>query len=138
MDAFLDKVEVAVTYGDKAYKKVERTMEPAVNAVTPHLDSFAKEMDPLLQRPLDWIFFCYFTSHIPITLFIDLQALYPQWIIPEILKKVYASYVYTMGDPFMDMSRPLAYWFRSFAYCEAFLQLPFFFFAAYGVLKGKL
>lgn len=136
MEAFLDKLEVAVVFGDKIYRKVERTLEPAVNVVTPHMDTFAKEMDPLLERPLDWIFFCYFTSHIPITLLIDLQSLYPEWIIPDILKKVYTAYVQTVGDPFMDTSRPLAYWFRSFSLCEAFLQLPFFFFAAYGVFKG--
>ncbi|CAO3639237.1 unnamed protein product [Mucor hiemalis] len=37
----------------------------------------------------------------------------------------------------MNVNSPTMYWFKSFVYCEAFVQLPFFFFAAYGVFKDK-
>lgn len=34
-------------------------------------------------RVLEIIFFLYFASHIPITLFIDLQALLPEYVYPQ-------------------------------------------------------
>lgn len=34
-------------------------------------------------RVLEIIFFFYFASHIPITLFIDLQALLPEHVFPQ-------------------------------------------------------
>ncbi|KAI8967749.1 transmembrane protein 6/97, partial [Mycotypha africana] len=92
---------------------------------------------PILNRPIDWILFCYFVSHIPITILFDLQPLYPEWLIPDMLKQISYSYVQLTHDPFMDVSRPVMYWFKSFSICEAVLQLPFFFFAAYGVFRNK-
>ncbi|KAG2210314.1 hypothetical protein INT47_003299 [Mucor saturninus] len=126
-------MEVVLDYGNKAYKKVE----PAVQVVSPYLDSFSNEMQPILNRPVDWILFLYFLTHIPITIFFDLQCLYPKSIIPTFLAQLNGTYMALTNDPFMDTNRPTMYWFKSFALCEAFLQLPFFFFATYGVFKDK-
>ncbi|KAI9483414.1 MAG: hypothetical protein EXX96DRAFT_558130 [Benjaminiella poitrasii] len=137
IDAVLDKVALGFEYGNRAYNKIEKTAEPITKVITPQMDKFAKEMDPILQRPVDWILFCYFTSHIPITIFFDLQNLYPEWLLPKFFSQVNATYVAFLADPFMDPSRTTMWWFKGFSLCEAFLQLPFFFFAAYGVFKDK-
>ncbi|KAI8087220.1 hypothetical protein BDF21DRAFT_379071 [Thamnidium elegans] len=91
---------------------------------------------PILQRPIDWILFVYFVTHIPITIFFDLQCLYPQWLIPQFLIQLNGSYLQLTSDPFMNTSNNI-YWFKSFALCEAFIQLPFFFIACHGLLKNK-
>lgn len=84
-------------------------------------------------RVLELIFFFYFASHIPITLFIDLQALLPEHVFPQQLRDLLKWYAQEFKDPMM-MAPPE--WFKSFVYCEAFLQMPFFPIAAYAFLKG--
>ena len=137
-DSFLDKVEVVVNWGNRIYAKVEKFAEPAVKVISPHVDTFAQELEPIMNRPMDWVLFLYFSSHIPITIFFDLQNLYPQWIIPTFFQQLHGTYMALLNDPFMDKTIPVKWWFKIFSLCEAFLQLPFFFFAAYGVFKGNL
>ncbi|CAN9511118.1 unnamed protein product [Ophioblennius macclurei] len=84
-------------------------------------------------RVLEIIFFCYFLSHIPITLFIDLQALLPADLYPQQAKDLLRWYAEAFKDP-MVLDPPD--WFRSFILCEALLQGPFFPVAAYAFLKG--
>ncbi|RXM32784.1 Transmembrane protein 97 [Acipenser ruthenus] len=87
----------------------------------------------ILIRLLEWVFFLYFASHIPITLAIDLQALLPAQYYSQSLKdllKWYArlkflGYYYRGGRTF-----------KSFIFCEALLQTPFFPVAAYAFFKG--
>lgn len=43
-------------------------------------------------RVLEIIFFLYFASHIPITLFIDLQALLPEHVYPQPVSNQTRSY----------------------------------------------
>ncbi|KAG1171448.1 hypothetical protein G6F70_007034 [Rhizopus microsporus] len=88
----------------------------------------------LLSRPLDLIYFVYFASHIPVTLAIDLQTLLPAHWIPKVLADTLSFYKNTFKDPFMGSTEPM-YWFRSFLVCELILQLPFFFYACYGLVK---
>ncbi|KAF0023427.1 hypothetical protein F2P81_024057 [Scophthalmus maximus] len=84
-------------------------------------------------RVLEIIFFLYFASHIPITLFIDLQALLPGQLYPQPLKDLLKWYAEEFKDP-MVLDPPA--WFKSFILCEAVLQTPFFPIAAYAFLKG--
>lgn len=91
----------------------------------------------LLSRPLDLIYFLYFASHIPVTLAIDFQVFYPPQFVPQVLKDALKFYTETYKDPFMGSSTPV-YWFLSFIVCELFVQLPFFFMACVGLVKGKL
>lgn len=86
-----------------------------------------------LLRVLEMIFFLYFASHIPITLFIDLQALLPGELYPQQLKDLLRWYAAHFKDP-MVLDPPE--WFQSFIFCEALLQLPFFPVAAYAFFKG--
>lgn len=136
-DKFLDKAEIAYDYGTKVCDKIDKAAEPAMKRINPYVDAFATEMQPIMERPIDWILFLYFASHIPITIFFDLQAIYPPHLVPYFLRQANGSYVSISADPFMNVNSPTMYWFKSFVYCEAFVQLPFFFFAAYGVFKGS-
>ncbi|TRY99764.1 hypothetical protein DNTS_020938 [Danionella cerebrum] len=87
----------------------------------------------MFLRVLEIIFFIYFASHIPITLMIDLQALLPGHLYPAELKNMMHWYAAEFKDPMM-MDPPA--WFKSFVFCEALVQLPFFPVAAYAFLKG--
>lgn len=84
-------------------------------------------------RLLEIIFFFYFLSHIPITLFIDLQALLPAHVFPLQATELLKWYGETFKDP-MVLQPPA--WFRSFILCEALFQLPFFPVAAFAFFKG--
>ncbi|CAL8372479.1 unnamed protein product [Gadus morhua 'NCC'] len=84
-------------------------------------------------RLLEYIFFFYFASHIPITLFIDLQALLPDQVYPNVLKDLLRWYAEEFKDP-MVVDPPT--WFKSFILCEALVQMPFFPVAAYAFFKG--
>ncbi|KAM9319263.1 sigma intracellular receptor 2 [Gastrophryne carolinensis] len=85
-------------------------------------------------RLLEWIFFFYFLSHIPITLMVDLQALLPAAWYPQQLLDLMKWYTVSFKDHLMMNPPP---WFKSFVLCEAFLQLPFFPVAAYAFFKGN-
>ncbi|XP_073674299.1 sigma intracellular receptor 2 [Garra rufa] len=87
----------------------------------------------MFLRVLEIIFFLYFLSHIPITLMVDLQPLLPEHLYPSELKNLLQWYAAEFKDPMM-MDPP--FWFKSFVFCEAFVQLPFFPIAAYAFLKG--
>ncbi|XP_063060909.1 sigma intracellular receptor 2 [Engraulis encrasicolus] len=84
-------------------------------------------------RILEIIFFLYFASHIPITLFIDFQALLPEHVYPKQLKQLLRWYAAEYKDPMM-LDPPV--WFKSFIFCEALVQMPFFPVAAYAFWKG--
>lgn len=113
----------------------------------------------MILRVLEILFFLYFASHIPITLFIDLQALLPQHVYPQQVSVTYLhnnhppcspSHFYDCftclqlkdvlrwySDEFKDpMVVDPPEWFKSFIFCEALIQLPFFPVAAYAFLKG--
>ncbi|KAM6933097.1 sigma intracellular receptor 2 [Xenentodon cancila] len=84
-------------------------------------------------RVLEIIFFFYFATHIPITLFIDLQALLPGHVYPQSLTELLRWYAEEFKDPLV---RDPPEWFQSFIFCEALFQTPFFPIAAYAFLKG--
>ncbi|MEE6468771.1 hypothetical protein FKM82_008374 [Ascaphus truei] len=86
-----------------------------------------------LTRLLEWIFFFYFFSHIPITLLVDLQAVLPARLYPPALLDLMKWYIVSFKDHLM-LNPPA--WFLSFVYCEAILQLPFFPVATYAFYKG--
>ncbi|KAF0978513.1 hypothetical protein FDP41_002333 [Naegleria fowleri] len=98
----------------------------------------ASEVPSIFSRPLHLLFFFYFLSHIPITIFIDAQPilspylpqLYPPFL-QQILKEQWI-------EPYQDLlMAKLPVWFASFGVCEIFVQLPFFFIALYAFVAGK-
>ncbi|KAG2011626.1 hypothetical protein CC2G_011720 [Coprinopsis cinerea AmutBmut pab1-1] len=102
---------------------------------------------PLSQRPMDLVYFLFFVSHIPFTLILDLQAVYPTWLLPEdsSLRALGAFYVSMTNDPiiggvagtFGEVTRRSMQWLLSFTYLELFFQLPTFFYAAYHLYHNR-
>jgi hypothetical protein len=71
-------------------------------------------------------FLFFFGSHIPATLCIDLQALFPE-IFPQILQDLLQWYTRLFNDSLMR--GPYDAWFQAIVCSELLLQLPFFFVA---------
>ena len=82
---------------------------------------------------LRFIFLSYFITHIPITLCVDLQALFGHYY-PQNLKDLMSWYINTYHDELM--TNPPA-WFKSFIFAEFLFQMPFFFVATHGLLFKK-
>lgn len=75
------------------------------------------------------------------TLAIDLQSLYPQWLIPHFLTDFLRFWISISNDPILQggsTDSPLWAWIRSFLALEAVGQIPVFIFGAYGLYKGEL
>lgn len=98
--------------------------------------SLMSNRTPLTSRPLDLTYFIYVATHIPISLFLDCQALYPAHLVPQPLVDLNAYYVNTFKDPLISNVHNLP-WFKSFVYCEAIFQIPFFFWALGGLYHSK-
>ncbi|KAJ1815043.1 Transmembrane protein 97 [Coemansia sp. RSA 2599] len=84
---------------------------------------------------LDLLFFGYFVSHIPITLFVDVVPLLPPALTPGFMRALNVLLTQQLADPFMVVgaTRSDMTWFRSLLASELLLQLPFFFYAAYAL-----
>ncbi|XP_033749034.1 sigma intracellular receptor 2-like [Pecten maximus] len=86
-----------------------------------------------MARLLDFVFLLYFASHIPITIFVDSQALFPPWLYPRQLRDLMTWYCSEFKDPMMAAPPT---WFKTFVMSELTLQFPFFFVASYAFWKG--
>ncbi|XP_050619205.1 sigma intracellular receptor 2 isoform X1 [Macaca thibetana thibetana] len=89
---------------------------------------------PATRRCVEWLLGIYFLSHIPITLFMDLQAVLPRELYPVEFRNLLKWYAKEFKDPLLQ--EPPA-WFKSFLFCELVFQLPFFPIATYAFLKGS-
>ncbi|KAI0316064.1 transmembrane protein 6/97 [Amylostereum chailletii] len=91
---------------------------------------------PLTSRPSDLIYFVFFLTHIPATLLVDCQALYPARYVPEIIRSIPTWYVAVSGDPLIGGAMGIHEsgtkyaWFTTFLWLEAMFQLPVFFLGA--------
>ncbi|KAF9915705.1 Transmembrane protein 97 [Lobosporangium transversale] len=81
--------------------------------------------------------FIYFVTHIPTTILMDIVPLYPSFMKPYVQPLVQFTeyYVDTYKDPFIA-DRSLI-WFNTFLHMEGLIQLPIFFFAAWGLYHNK-
>ncbi|KAK9827912.1 hypothetical protein WJX74_008856 [Apatococcus lobatus] len=91
-------------------------------------------MATVVNRPFDLLIVGFLLSHIPITVFIDSQAIFPKAWYPGWATKTLDWYLATYEDPLM---RDMPPWFMALAANEIFVQLPFFFVGAYAFLTGK-
>ncbi|GJE90317.1 DUF2781 domain-containing protein [Phanerochaete sordida] len=90
--------------------------------------------EPLTQRPLDLVYVCYFLSHIPATVILGTQALYPQSesLLPSAIARLPRMYIEMSQDPLIGSalglisSRESSTWFVSLLAVEVFFQLPVF------------
>ncbi|KAG6325970.1 hypothetical protein ID866_13119, partial [Astraeus odoratus] len=90
---------------------------------------------PLCSRPLDLVYFVFFLIHIPGTIVLDCQAIYPAWAISAPLLALRQSYIEFSSDPLIigsfNSNSNEFLWFKSFLFVEASFQLPVFFIGAY-------
>ncbi|KAG2056720.1 hypothetical protein BDR06DRAFT_909137 [Suillus hirtellus] len=98
---------------------------------------------PITSRPLDLVYFVFFLVHIPATLLIDLQALYPPWLIPYFIRALPRLYIQMSNDPLIGSvlgllgdSKPFV-WFKTFLAVEALFQFPVFILGARGLWRDS-
>ncbi|KIM62890.1 hypothetical protein SCLCIDRAFT_1214690 [Scleroderma citrinum Foug A] len=96
---------------------------------------------PLSSRPLDLFYFTFFLIHIPATLLLDCQTVFPTWAIPTLLRPLPRMYIDYHADPLI--AGVLGYitgdftWFKTFLYVEVFFQLPVFVIGALKLWQGS-
>ncbi|KAH8103834.1 transmembrane protein 6/97 [Cristinia sonorae] len=97
----------------------------------------------LTSRPLDLLYFVFFLIHIPNTILVDCQALYPKQLVPDVIANLPKLYVGMSNDPLIGpamgyFGAPENYvWFKSFLLLEAFFQLPVFLLGLRGLWNGS-
>eukprot|EP00035_Acanthoeca_spectabilis_P005550 m.115106 g.115106 ORF g.115106 m.115106 type:complete len:127 (-) comp13076_c0_seq2:376-756(-) len=72
---------------------------------------------------LDWLLLGFFASHIPITILIDSQAVFPRSVYPQGATDLVDWYAHEFHDPYMEAGRPIQWWFTSFVVCELLFQV---------------
>ncbi|KAF9070014.1 transmembrane protein 6/97 [Rhodocollybia butyracea] len=96
----------------------------------------------LTSRPLDLVYFCFFLTHIPASLVLDFQMLYPASYIPSFLPKLQNLYIEFSGDPLIagaargDLNGELV-WLWCFAWLEMLFQFPTFFLGIRGLWNNS-
>ncbi|KZW01243.1 hypothetical protein EXIGLDRAFT_638565 [Exidia glandulosa HHB12029] len=98
----------------------------------------------LLSRPLDLLYFAFFIVHIPISLLVDFQQLYPRQWVPSAVTALADWYLSEHGDPIyaggmgLLKSRPHdVVWLQSFTVLEMIFQFPVFFVGAWALYNGR-
>ncbi|KAG8220819.1 hypothetical protein J3R82DRAFT_2264 [Butyriboletus roseoflavus] len=79
---------------------------------------------PLSSRPLDLLYFTFFLIHLPASLLLDCQALYPHNLVPSFIRQLPKMYTQLSADPLIsgamgytgDSSNFL--WFKTFLFVE--------------------
>lgn len=90
---------------------------------------------PLLKRPLDILFILYFLLHIPITLIVDTQCIFPSTLFPAWAQQLTHDWIRDYDDQLVA-TKPI--WFQSFIWAELIFHIPYFFVAIYAFTKGQL
>ncbi|CAL5220762.1 g2826 [Coccomyxa viridis] len=88
----------------------------------------------LHKRPFDLLVVVFLLVHIPVTLFVDSQAVLPREWYPEPAVNLLDGYVKSLNDPLMKYTPP---WFKSLAWLETVFQLPFFVAGSYAYALGR-
>ncbi|KAL0060417.1 hypothetical protein AAF712_012786 [Marasmius tenuissimus] len=97
---------------------------------------------PLTSRPLDLVYTVFFAFHIPITLLLDLNAIYPPNFAPAVLTGMHKWYLEFSQDPLMvgmasGKGANELIWFRSFLWMELLFQIPTFVLGIRGLMKNS-
>lgn len=89
------------------------------------------------MTPLDTLFFWFFVTHIPITLLVDSQTIFPAF---PIQKQALLWWVSFSKDPFMEPSSlglPTAAWFKAIVLGELLFQIPAFLYLAHSLYHER-
>jgi len=88
---------------------------------------------------MDLFYVIFFLMHIPTTLLVDCQAIWPKQLVPTFAQAIIPWYVRMSGDPLIGgvmgllANKSELAWFKSFLYLEALFQLPVFVLGARGL-----
>ncbi|BEJ14773.1 hypothetical protein CspHIS471_0405400 [Cutaneotrichosporon sp. HIS471] len=96
-------------------------------------------MSRFAGRTLDRVYFIFLICHIPATLVMDGQAVYPSWMVPGPLDALKEWYLNFLRDPIMAgvfAKDPTMRFMMPFFYLEMFFQLPCFVLGAAGLWKN--
>lgn len=92
-------------------------------------------MPSLWRRPLDLVFWLFFVTHIPATLLIDTQPLFPS-LHPKFIRDLLQFHISTNNDVLMKafLNDPSSVaWFYGFVVLELIFQVPAIFILAHSV-----
>ncbi|KAF5355274.1 hypothetical protein D9758_006060 [Tetrapyrgos nigripes] len=97
---------------------------------------------PLSSRPLDLVYFIFFLTHIPASLLLDFQAIYPASLLPSQLSQLQKWYLEFSGDPLIGgmtggKGNDELVWFATFVWVELLFQFPVFLLGMRGLWKGS-
>lgn len=76
-----------------------------------------------------WLLIVFFATHIPITIVVDSQVVFPRHLYPHWAKALFDFHLESNMDFLFRDCRTLYPYVRWIGACEVFLQLPFFFYA---------
>ena len=103
-------------------------------ATSPYSSSKPRTMGRFTGRPVDQFYFLFFAMHIPITLLVDIQTLYPPSLLARTpLPALMKWYLSWSRDPVLIGAAGSSWdwaWLRVFLHSEGYFQLPIFFIAA--------
>ncbi|KAL1747420.1 transmembrane protein 6/97 [Schizophyllum fasciatum] len=99
---------------------------------------------PLTSRRWDLLYVIYFLTHVPPTLLLDLQSIYPKEHVPAFMSGLLRTYFDFLHDPLVgraagfygEKATEEMLWLRTFMTLEAVFQLPVFFIGAYCLIKS--
>ncbi|KLT39754.1 hypothetical protein CC85DRAFT_288244 [Cutaneotrichosporon oleaginosum] len=97
-------------------------------------------MSRFAGRSCDRVYFLFLVSHIPATLMMDAQAVYPKWLVPGALESFGKWYIGLFRDPVMTgvLTRDGSMDFMMpFFYLEVVFQLPCFVLGAMGLWRSR-
>jgi hypothetical protein len=84
-----------------------------------------------------WLLLAFFVTHIPITIVLDSQVVFPQELYPQFAQDLFTFYTDNFPDFLFKNCRTLYPYVRWIGACEVFFQLPFFFFAVYALWNKR-
>ncbi|KAK2463596.1 hypothetical protein APHAL10511_004347 [Amanita phalloides] len=104
----------------------------------------AHPRSPLTSRPLDLLYFCFFLIHVPATLLLDIQHLYPTKLVPLFIRALPHLYLKMSNDPlvggvsgYFGTNTDHFLWFKCFTVLEVVFQLPVFFLGMRGLYNDS-
>lgn len=92
---------------------------------------------PHMNTLLYYVLLLYFATHIPISIVLDSQTVFPQEWYPQFARDLWNFYVSNFPDFLFANCRTRFPYVRWIGACEIFLQLPFFFVALYALWHHK-
>jgi hypothetical protein len=90
-----------------------------------------------MQEWFRWLLLVYFITHIPITIFIDAQVVFDRAYFPQFARDLFDFHLRANQDFLFAGCRSSYPYVRWIGACEVFLQLPFFFYAVWGLWNKR-